>query len=155
MAGPATSQTALPQEATTQLDSPRTAQCRPASENQVCEISQGELLNPKECANLDGPGPSVNLDTLEPQQLAQVKKQLDEELEHLTSSFGQLHGAQSKFKECLRCVNSRSEASPGTYERNTTRRCAGDICCEKRKRSPPAPGRDRSEGNLANVIYLC
>ncbi|KAK3192778.1 subunit of tubulin prefoldin [Lecanicillium sp. MT-2017a] len=112
MAGPATSQTALPQEATTQLDSPRTAQCRPASENQVCEISQGELLNPKECANQDGPGPSVNLDTLEPQQLAQVKKQLDEELEHLTSSFGQLHGAQSKFKECLRCVNSRSKASP-------------------------------------------
>jgi prefoldin alpha subunit len=60
----------------------------------------------------------VNLDTLEPQQLAQVKKQLDEELEHLTSSFGQLHGAQSKFRECLRCVNSRLEASPGTDECN-------------------------------------
>lgn len=54
---------------------------------------------------------TVNLDTLEPQQLAQVKKQLDEELDHLTSSFSQLHGAQGKFKECLRCVNSRSEAS--------------------------------------------
>ncbi|TQS32838.1 hypothetical protein Golomagni_06835 [Golovinomyces magnicellulatus] len=57
------------------------------------------------------PKETVNLDTLEPQQLAQVKKQLDEELEHLTSSFAQLHGAQNKFKDCLRCVNSRMEAS--------------------------------------------
>ncbi|ATY61798.1 c-myc binding [Cordyceps militaris] len=59
---------------------------------------------------------TVNLDTLEPQQLAQVKKQLDEELEHLTSSFSQLHGAQSKFRECLRCVNSRSESSKSSNE---------------------------------------
>ncbi|KAG5930593.1 hypothetical protein E4U53_002210 [Claviceps sorghi] len=50
---------------------------------------------------------SINLDTLEPHQLAQVKKQLDEELEHLTSSYAQLHGAQNKFKECQRCVESR------------------------------------------------
>ncbi|KAF4974505.1 hypothetical protein FZEAL_8601 [Fusarium zealandicum] len=57
---------------------------------------------------------TVNLDTLEPQQLAQVKKQLDEELEHLTSSFAQLHGAQNKFKDCLRCVKSRSSAPEGT-----------------------------------------
>jgi prefoldin alpha subunit len=56
---------------------------------------------------------AVNLDTLEPQQLAQVKKQLDEELEHLTSSYAQLHGAQNKFKDCLRCVNTRSAASNG------------------------------------------
>ncbi|ODA76634.1 hypothetical protein RJ55_07905 [Drechmeria coniospora] len=54
---------------------------------------------------------TLNLDSLEPQQLAQVKKQLDEELEHLTSSFAQLHGAQNKFKDCLQCVNSRSLAS--------------------------------------------
>ncbi|KAH6996679.1 Prefoldin [Ilyonectria robusta] len=56
----------------------------------------------------------INLDTLEPQQLAQVKKQLDEELEHLTSSFAQLHGAQNKFKECLRCVQSRSASKDGS-----------------------------------------
>ncbi|KAG5981936.1 hypothetical protein E4U43_006513 [Claviceps pusilla] len=56
---------------------------------------------------------SINLDTLEPQQLAQVKKQLDEELEHLTSSYAQLHGAQNKFRECQRCVEARinSDAS--------------------------------------------
>ncbi|KAI1840494.1 hypothetical protein JX265_008609 [Neoarthrinium moseri] len=51
-------------------------------------------------------GETVNLDSLSAQQLSQVKKQLDEELEHLTSSFTQLHAAQSKFRECLRCVQS-------------------------------------------------
>ncbi|QYS99247.1 Prefoldin, alpha subunit [Trichoderma simmonsii] len=57
---------------------------------------------------------TINLDTLEPQQLAQVKKQLEEELEHLTSSFAQLHGAQNKFKECLRCVQARAADSQGS-----------------------------------------
>ncbi|KAL2207405.1 Prefoldin alpha subunit [Sarocladium strictum] len=50
----------------------------------------------------------VNLENLEPQQLSQVKKQLDEELEHLTNSFSQLHAAQAKFRDCLRCVQARS-----------------------------------------------
>ncbi|GAP90327.1 putative prefoldin subunit 5 [Rosellinia necatrix] len=49
-------------------------------------------------------GEAVNLDTLSVQQLTQVKNQLDQELEHLTSSFGQLQAAQSKFRDCLRCV---------------------------------------------------
>ncbi|KAG5926491.1 hypothetical protein E4U42_003265 [Claviceps africana] len=56
---------------------------------------------------------SINLDTLEPQQLAQVKKQLDEELEHLTSSYAQLHAAQNKFRECQRCVESRMASTDG------------------------------------------
>ncbi|KAI0478660.1 putative prefoldin subunit 5 [Xylariaceae sp. FL0804] len=51
-----------------------------------------------------GSGETVNLDSLSPQQLSQVKKQLDDELEHLTESFTQLHAAQAKFRECLRCV---------------------------------------------------
>ncbi|KAI1265276.1 putative prefoldin subunit 5 [Xylariaceae sp. FL1019] len=53
-------------------------------------------------------GEAVNLDTLNPQQLTQVKKQLDQELEHLTSSFTQLQAAQSKFRDCLRCVSPGS-----------------------------------------------
>ncbi|KAG6033300.1 hypothetical protein E4U41_006948 [Claviceps citrina] len=57
---------------------------------------------------------TINLDTLEPQQLALVKKQLDEELEHLTSSYAQLHGAQNKFRDCLRCVESRIKAADDT-----------------------------------------
>ncbi|KAI0012870.1 putative prefoldin subunit 5 [Xylariaceae sp. FL0662B] len=51
-----------------------------------------------------GNNETVNLDSLSVQQLGQVKKQLDDELEHLTSSFTQLHAAQSRFRECLRCV---------------------------------------------------
>ncbi|KAJ4394309.1 subunit of tubulin prefoldin [Gnomoniopsis smithogilvyi] len=46
----------------------------------------------------------VSLDSLSAQQLTQVKKQLDEEVEHLTTSFAQLQAAQIKFKDCLRCV---------------------------------------------------
>ncbi|KAF8994845.1 hypothetical protein BDZ89DRAFT_972043, partial [Hymenopellis radicata] len=37
-------------------------------------------------------------------QLADVKKQLDEELTHLTSSFAQLKAAQAKFKSCIDSV---------------------------------------------------
>ncbi|KAI1435044.1 prefoldin [Xylaria sp. CBS 124048] len=46
----------------------------------------------------------VNIDSLNAQQLTQVKSQLDQELEHLTSSFTQLQSAQVKFRDCLRCV---------------------------------------------------
>ncbi|KAH6689237.1 prefoldin [Plectosphaerella plurivora] len=56
-------------------------------------------------------GESVNLATLDVQQLSQVKKQLEEELEHLTSSFAQLHAVQGKFRECLRLVKSRAGSS--------------------------------------------
>ena len=63
---------------------------------------------------MSGQGQQVNLDTLDPQQLSQVKKQLDEELEHLTSSYAQLHGAQNNFRECLRCVQARAAAPEGS-----------------------------------------
>ncbi|OHF04344.1 prefoldin [Colletotrichum orchidophilum] len=56
---------------------------------------------------------SINLETLDTQQLSQVKKQLEEELEHLTNSFAQLHSAQARFKECLRCVKARPGAGDG------------------------------------------
>ncbi|KAI0140182.1 Prefoldin alpha subunit [Hypoxylon sp. NC0597] len=57
-----------------------------------------------------GNNETINLDSLSAQQLSQVKKQLDEELEHLTSSFAQLHAAQSKFRECLRCVQDKNKS---------------------------------------------
>ncbi|KAI1806477.1 Prefoldin alpha subunit [Daldinia bambusicola] len=65
-----------------------------------------------------GTGETINLDTLSAQQLSQVKKQLDEELEHLTSSFTQLHAAQSKFRECLRCVQDKNK-SPALRENHS------------------------------------
>ncbi|KAJ8061313.1 hypothetical protein OCU04_010376 [Sclerotinia nivalis] len=46
----------------------------------------------------------IDLTTLTTAQLTQVKKQFDDELEHLTSSFQQLRAAQNKFRECLRCI---------------------------------------------------
>jgi hypothetical protein len=46
----------------------------------------------------------VDLATLTTSQLSQVKKQLDDELEHLTNSFTQLRAAQAKFRECLRSI---------------------------------------------------
>lgn len=60
---------------------------------------------------------AVSLDQLSAQQLTAVKKQLDEEVEHLTTSFAQLQAAQIKFKDCLRCVKTQGgtqgEQTPG------------------------------------------
>ncbi|KAK4197829.1 Prefoldin [Triangularia verruculosa] len=54
-------------------------------------------------------GEQISLDTLTAPQLSAVKKQLDEEVEHLSQSYAQLAAAQSKFKECLRVVKSGSD----------------------------------------------
>lgn len=43
----------------------------------------------------------VNLDALSVQQLSQVKKQFDEEVQHLTNSYQNLRVAQQKFKDCV------------------------------------------------------
>lgn len=43
----------------------------------------------------------MDLGSLSSQQLLQVKKQLDDELEHLNDSFNRLRGAQAKFGECM------------------------------------------------------
>ena len=48
----------------------------------------------------------VDLSTLSAQQLGSVKKQLDEELEHLTNSFSKLRAAQAKFRECLQSIKN-------------------------------------------------
>lgn len=48
---------------------------------------------------------AVDLASLSAQQLSSVKKQLDDELEHLTTSFAKLRAAQAKFQECLRAIN--------------------------------------------------
>lgn len=50
---------------------------------------------------MDATSSPVNIDGLQPQQLGQVKRQLEDEVEHLTTSFTQLRAAQAKFKECL------------------------------------------------------
>jgi len=61
-------------------------------------------------------GQQVDLTTLSVQQLSSVKKQLDDELEHLTNSFSKLRVAQAKFRECLKSiqdgVSSRVSGKP-------------------------------------------
>ncbi|KAF8542123.1 Prefoldin [Trichophaea hybrida] len=46
----------------------------------------------------------IDLSTLSVDNLAAVKKQLDDELEHLTASFQKLRQAQTRFRECIGAV---------------------------------------------------
>lgn len=47
---------------------------------------------------------TVDLATLSTQQLSSVKKQLDDEISHLTQSYTSLRQAQAKFKDCLSSI---------------------------------------------------
>ncbi|KAK7205691.1 Prefoldin [Myxozyma melibiosi] len=52
----------------------------------------------------------VDLSLLSPQQLSEVKSQLEQELEHLTQSFQKLRQAQAKFQECIVSVEKTTKA---------------------------------------------
>ncbi|KAI8139965.1 prefoldin subunit 5 [Fennellomyces sp. T-0311] len=49
---------------------------------------------------------TVNLTDLDLPSLQQVKVQLEEELSHLTQSYGKLKGAQARFADCAESVDS-------------------------------------------------
>ncbi|KAK4543690.1 hypothetical protein LTR36_005335 [Oleoguttula mirabilis] len=49
-------------------------------------------------------GQQIDLGSLSTQQLSQVKKQLDEEVQHLTNSYQNLRTAQQKFRDCIASV---------------------------------------------------
>ncbi|KAH9475135.1 putative prefoldin subunit 5 [Psilocybe cubensis] len=51
------------------------------------------------------PQQTISVADLDIAQLSEVRKQLEEELNHLTNSFAQLKQAQAKFKTCLDNVN--------------------------------------------------
>ncbi|KAF9074597.1 Prefoldin subunit-domain-containing protein [Rhodocollybia butyracea] len=46
----------------------------------------------------------ISLSDLDINQLGEIKKQFEEELNHLTNSFAQLKQAQAKFKACIENV---------------------------------------------------
>ncbi|KAF9039181.1 Prefoldin [Panaeolus papilionaceus] len=48
---------------------------------------------------------AISIADLDIPQLSEVRKQLEEELNHLTNSFAQLKQAQAKFKACIDNVN--------------------------------------------------
>jgi len=59
----------------------------------------------------------VDLSTLPIPQLQQIKKQLDSEVSHLTSSYSSLRLAQNKFKDCITSINTGVRSSTDTTEK--------------------------------------
>lgn len=55
----------------------------------------------------------VDVAELELPQLQDVRQQLEQELKHLTSSFGQLKSAQAKFRSCIESIANITPASKG------------------------------------------
>ncbi|EPQ53394.1 hypothetical protein GLOTRDRAFT_131403 [Gloeophyllum trabeum ATCC 11539] len=55
----------------------------------------------------------INVADLDISQLAEVRTQLEEELNHLTSSFAQLKQAQAKFKNCIENVGEINPNNTG------------------------------------------
>ncbi|GHJ83697.1 hypothetical protein NliqN6_0099 [Naganishia liquefaciens] len=55
----------------------------------------------------------VQLTDLNLQQLQEVKRQLDEEVEHLTNSFGQLKQAQAKYRSCVADIEELKPTTSG------------------------------------------
>ncbi|KIV98918.1 prefoldin, alpha subunit [Verruconis gallopava] len=62
-----------------------------------------------------GGGSTVKLNDLPLQDLSNLKKQIDEELQTLSSSFQSLRAAQSKFRDCL------TSLAKGLESKNTSR----------------------------------
>ncbi|KZW03202.1 prefoldin subunit 5 [Exidia glandulosa HHB12029] len=58
---------------------------------------------------------TVNISDLELPQLADVRRQLNQELEMLTNSYAQLRAAQSKFKACIESV---AEITPNNQDKS-------------------------------------
>ncbi|ODQ68264.1 Prefoldin alpha subunit [Nadsonia fulvescens var. elongata DSM 6958] len=54
---------------------------------------------------------TVDLKALSLQQLAEIKQQLDQEIEHLSESFQKLRQAQAKFEECIVTVKKTSDSA--------------------------------------------
>jgi len=80
---------------------------------QTCPTKANKVNNPpfspskSHQKNLTPPlPPTVDLGSLTVQQLSQVKKQLDDEVQHLTSSYSQLRAAQQKFRDCIASVRA-------------------------------------------------
>ena len=48
----------------------------------------------------------MDIGSLPVAQLSQVKKQLDDEIQHLTSSYSSLRTAQNKFKDCAGSIRN-------------------------------------------------
>ncbi|CAO1635325.1 unnamed protein product [Sympodiomycopsis kandeliae] len=50
-------------------------------------------------------GQQIDVTSLSPPELLEVRQQLNQELEHLTASYGHLRGVQARFKACLTALS--------------------------------------------------
>ncbi|CAK1356338.1 unnamed protein product [Cercospora beticola] len=67
-----------------------------------------------------GQGQQIDLAQLSAQQLSQVKKQLDDEVQHLTNSYQNLRTAQQKFRDCIVSIkNGVASSAEGMPPRST------------------------------------
>lgn len=64
-------------------------------------------------ADQGAPSGQVDVTDLDVPQLQDVRRQLEQELQHLTQSFGQLKAAQTKFKTCVEAIDGMNAKSPG------------------------------------------
>lgn len=63
----------------------------------------------------------LDISQLDVQQLSQVKKQLDDELEHLTNSYQKLRNAQAKFRDCTASLQRGLSGKDGGTMSNPSR----------------------------------
>ncbi|PWN30942.1 Prefoldin alpha subunit [Jaminaea rosea] len=56
-------------------------------------------------------GQQIDVTTLSPSELLEVRQQLSQELEHLTASYGQLRSVQARFKSCIEAIANLPPAS--------------------------------------------
>lgn len=73
---------------------------------QIPERGGKPLLMSEGRCGISSDDPSVEIQNLSLPQLGSVKKQLDDELEHLTISFSKLRTAQNKFRDCIKSIQS-------------------------------------------------
>ncbi|KAM0793654.1 hypothetical protein ACM66B_001085 [Microbotryomycetes sp. NB124-2] len=57
------------------------------------------------------PPGQVRLEDLDVRSLAEVRNQLEEELKHLTTAFGELKQAQAKFNSCMDALDAIKDES--------------------------------------------
>ncbi|RMZ23088.1 hypothetical protein D0859_12873 [Hortaea werneckii] len=77
-------------------------------------------------------GQQIDLGALSAQQLSQVKKQLDEEVQHLTNSYQNLRTAQQKFRDCITSVkNGVAESVKGMPQQSFAHDIDFDVIADR------------------------
>ncbi|THH05948.1 hypothetical protein EW145_g4431 [Phellinidium pouzarii] len=82
---------------------------------------------------------TINIADLDVPQLKDVRRQLEEELQHLTGSFQQLKAAQAKFRACLENVAEIKPAHKGAFNLGGYMKRKAYTCTMPRRPHDPRP----------------